>query len=199
MSINLKARIGKLNGTCRQAAERAASFCMAYRNYEVDQEYLELHTLDMGLLQAGAGVEGAFENHLKNVIDEVKKNPQVFDEGAMGDARGREVDFRSCLITGTKAWGRPCWRGVPKWTVAFATSTASSTGLCCRRSPKRFWHGWPKAVGWDRQHQGQRGRERRFQIQDRTSGTGGSSGRQGPRRCRGRKQEGGLCRSAGRH
>jgi type VI secretion system protein VasG len=33
-----------------------------------------LHTLDMGLLQAGASVKGEFENRLKNVIDEVKKS-----------------------------------------------------------------------------------------------------------------------------
>jgi len=34
---------------------------------------VELHVLDMGLLQAGASVKGEFENRLKNVIDEVKK------------------------------------------------------------------------------------------------------------------------------
>ena len=32
---------------------------------------VEIHTLDMGLLQAGASVKGEFENRLKNVIDEV--------------------------------------------------------------------------------------------------------------------------------
>ncbi|GGZ05512.1 type VI secretion system ATPase TssH [Pseudoduganella plicata] len=37
---------------------------------------VEIHTLDMGLLQAGASVKGEFENRLKNVIDEVKKSPQ---------------------------------------------------------------------------------------------------------------------------
>lgn len=36
---------------------------------------VELHTLDMGLLQAGASVKGEFENRLKNVIDEVKQSP----------------------------------------------------------------------------------------------------------------------------
>ncbi len=36
---------------------------------------VQLHTLDMGLLQAGASVKGEFENRLKNVIDEVKKSP----------------------------------------------------------------------------------------------------------------------------
>ncbi len=37
---------------------------------------VQLHVLDMGLLQAGASVKGEFENRLKNVIDEVKKSPQ---------------------------------------------------------------------------------------------------------------------------
>ncbi|WP_296943976.1 type VI secretion system ATPase TssH [uncultured Massilia sp.] len=36
---------------------------------------VEIHVLDMGLLQAGASVKGEFENRLKNVIDEVKKSP----------------------------------------------------------------------------------------------------------------------------
>jgi type VI secretion system protein VasG len=36
---------------------------------------VEIHVLDLGLLQAGASVKGEFENRLKNVIDEVKKSP----------------------------------------------------------------------------------------------------------------------------
>ncbi|WP_295994300.1 AAA family ATPase [Rugamonas sp.] len=36
---------------------------------------VQLHTLDMGLLQAGASVKGEFESRLKNVIDEVSKSP----------------------------------------------------------------------------------------------------------------------------
>lgn len=36
---------------------------------------VQLRTLDLGLLQAGAGVKGEFENRLKGVIDEVKKSP----------------------------------------------------------------------------------------------------------------------------
>ena len=36
---------------------------------------VEVRTLDMGLLQAGAGVKGEFENRLKNVIAEVKASP----------------------------------------------------------------------------------------------------------------------------
>jgi type VI secretion system protein VasG len=35
-----------------------------------------LRTLDMALLQAGAGVKGEFENRLKSVIDEVKASPK---------------------------------------------------------------------------------------------------------------------------
>jgi type VI secretion system protein VasG len=38
---------------------------------------VEIHSLDMGLLQAGASVKGEFENRLKNVIDEVKKSPHA--------------------------------------------------------------------------------------------------------------------------
>ena len=35
---------------------------------------VEIHTLDMGLLQAGASVKGEFENRLKNVIEEIKRS-----------------------------------------------------------------------------------------------------------------------------
>ncbi|MEW5787865.1 MAG: type VI secretion system ATPase TssH [Pseudomonadota bacterium] len=46
MSTNLKTLIGKLNPTCRQAAERAASLCMARGHYEVDLEHLFLALLE---------------------------------------------------------------------------------------------------------------------------------------------------------
>lgn len=36
---------------------------------------IALRTLDLGLLQAGAGVKGEFENRLKSVIEEVKSSP----------------------------------------------------------------------------------------------------------------------------
>jgi len=36
---------------------------------------IRLLSLDLGLLQAGAGIKGEFENRLKSVIDEVKKSP----------------------------------------------------------------------------------------------------------------------------
>lgn len=37
---------------------------------------VSLRTLDLGLLQAGAGVRGEFENRLKNVIKEIQQSPQ---------------------------------------------------------------------------------------------------------------------------
>jgi type VI secretion system protein VasG len=37
---------------------------------------VQIRTLDLALLQAGAGVKGEFENRLKNVISEVKGSPQ---------------------------------------------------------------------------------------------------------------------------
>ena len=36
---------------------------------------VKIHTLDLGLLQAGAGMKGEFENRLRGVIDEVKASP----------------------------------------------------------------------------------------------------------------------------
>jgi type VI secretion system protein VasG len=37
---------------------------------------VSVRVLDLGLLQAGAGIKGEFENRLKNVIDEVSKSPK---------------------------------------------------------------------------------------------------------------------------
>jgi type VI secretion system protein VasG len=37
---------------------------------------VSLHTLDIGLLQAGAGVRGEFENRVRQVIDEVQASPK---------------------------------------------------------------------------------------------------------------------------
>jgi type VI secretion system protein VasG len=37
---------------------------------------VSIRTLDLGLLQAGAGVKGEFENRLRGVIDEVKASPK---------------------------------------------------------------------------------------------------------------------------
>lgn len=52
----------------------------AYRIAEGDVpdplKNVALRSLDLGLLQAGAGIKGEFENRLKSVIDEVKSSPQ---------------------------------------------------------------------------------------------------------------------------
>jgi type VI secretion system protein VasG len=61
---------------------------------------VELLSLDMGMLQAGAGVKGEFENRLKGIIDEVKASPKplvlFIDEahtlvGAGGSAGGGDA------------------------------------------------------------------------------------------------------------
>jgi type VI secretion system protein VasG len=63
-------------------------------------EGVELLSLDMGLLQAGASVKGEFERRLKGVIDEVRSSPQpivlFIDEahtliGAGGQAGGSDA------------------------------------------------------------------------------------------------------------
>ncbi len=52
-----------------------------------------LRTLDLGLLQAGAGMKGEFENRLRGVIDEVKASPKpiilFIDEAHTHDRRRR--------------------------------------------------------------------------------------------------------------
>ena len=47
---------------------------------------IEVRTLDIGLLQAGAGVKGEFENRLKSVIAEVKGSPIPILVGIPGSA-----------------------------------------------------------------------------------------------------------------
>ena len=70
MTINLKTLIGKLNPTCRQAAERAANLCIARGNYEVDIEHLflallEIPDCDVATVARHCGIAGsALENDL---------------------------------------------------------------------------------------------------------------------------------------
>jgi len=63
-------------------------------------ENVAVRTLDLGLLQAGAGIKGEFENRLKSVMDEVKSSPTpiilFIDEahtmiGAGGQAGGSDA------------------------------------------------------------------------------------------------------------
>lgn len=64
MATPLKTLIGKLNQTCRQAAERAASLCMAHGHYEVDLEHLFLALLekpasDFSIVARRSGIEAS--------------------------------------------------------------------------------------------------------------------------------------------
>ncbi|HRO28324.1 MAG TPA: Clp protease N-terminal domain-containing protein, partial [Luteimonas sp.] len=78
MSINLKTLIGKLNDTCRQAAERAANLCMARGHYEVDLEHLFLALLeqpasDFALIVRRSGIAtDALERDLSTEIGRFK-------------------------------------------------------------------------------------------------------------------------------
>ncbi|CUI79106.1 type VI secretion system ATPase TssH [Achromobacter aegrifaciens] len=64
MATPLKTLIGKLNQTCRQAAEHAASLCMAQGHYEVDLEHLFLALLekpasDFSIVARRSGIEAS--------------------------------------------------------------------------------------------------------------------------------------------
>ena len=54
---------------------------------------VDVRTLDLALLQAGAGIKGEFENRLKGLIEEVKSSPtpdhSVHRRSAHHDWRGR--------------------------------------------------------------------------------------------------------------
>ncbi|VFR77662.1 ClpB protein [plant metagenome] len=77
MTTPLKTLIGKLNPTCRQAAERAASICMGRGHYEVDLEHVFLALLEQPdsdfVVMAGrcdinvAALQGDLEHELGNV------------------------------------------------------------------------------------------------------------------------------------
>ncbi len=62
-------------GVGKTAVVEGLALRIAAKDVPAVLQGVELHLLDMGLLQAGASVKGEFENRLKNVIDEVKKSP----------------------------------------------------------------------------------------------------------------------------
>ena len=62
-------------GVGKTAVAEGLALRIAVNDVPPPLQGVELHVLDMGLLQAGASVKGEFENRLKNVIDEVKKSP----------------------------------------------------------------------------------------------------------------------------
>ncbi|UYZ84365.1 type VI secretion system ATPase TssH [Entomomonas sp. E2T0] len=83
---------------------------------------VELLTLDMGLLQAGASMKGEFERRLKGLIDEVKASPKpiilFIDEahtmiGSGGDAGGSDA---ANLLKPALARGELCTIAATTWS-----------------------------------------------------------------------------------
>ena len=98
MAIPLKTLIAKLNATSRQAAERAASLCMAQGNYEVDLEHLFLALLenrrsDFAVAARASGIDlAALQRDLEAEIGRFQKGntrtpafspylPKLFEHG----------------------------------------------------------------------------------------------------------------------
>ncbi|ODC03118.1 ClpV1 family T6SS ATPase [Terasakiispira papahanaumokuakeensis] len=61
-------------GVGKTAVVEGLALRIAQGDVPLPLQAVELRTLDLGLLQAGAGVKGEFENRLKNVIEEVRKS-----------------------------------------------------------------------------------------------------------------------------
>ena len=98
MAIPLKTLIAKLNATSRQAAERAASLCMAQGNYEVDLEHLFLALLenrrsDFAVAARASGIDlAALQRDLEAEVGRFQKGntrtpafspylPKLFEHG----------------------------------------------------------------------------------------------------------------------
>ena len=69
---------------------------------------VSLRGLDLGLLQAGAGVRGEFENRLKAVIAEVKASPQpiilFIDEAHTMIGAGGQAGQGDAAIYSSRPW-----------------------------------------------------------------------------------------------
>lgn len=63
-------------GVGKTALVEGLALRIAEGNVPESLRKVNIHTLDLGLLQAGAGVKGEFEQRLKNVIDAVQKSPE---------------------------------------------------------------------------------------------------------------------------
>ena len=98
-----------------------------------------LRSLDMGLLQAGAGVKGEFENRLKQVIEEVRGSADadhpVHRRSAHDDRRGRAPRARTTRRTCSSPRSRAasCARSRPR-----PGPSTRSTSRRTRRSSRRF-------------------------------------------------------------
>jgi type VI secretion system protein VasG len=62
-------------GVGKTAVVEGFALLIAAKDVPPPLQNVALHTLDLGLLQAGAGVKGEFEARLKSVLDEVKASP----------------------------------------------------------------------------------------------------------------------------
>ena len=62
-------------GVGKTALVEGLALRIAEGNVPESLKTVTLRTLDLGLLQAGAGVKGEFEQRLKNVIDAVQQSP----------------------------------------------------------------------------------------------------------------------------
>ncbi|RJG06134.1 type VI secretion system ATPase TssH [Noviherbaspirillum cavernae] len=62
-------------GVGKTAVVEGLALRIADNDVPASLQGVALHVLDLGLLQAGASVKGEFENRLRNVIEEVKRNP----------------------------------------------------------------------------------------------------------------------------
>jgi len=61
-------------GVGKTAVVEGLALRIAQGNVPPPLKDVAIHTLDLGLLQAGAGIKGEFENRLKSVIEEVKRS-----------------------------------------------------------------------------------------------------------------------------
>ena len=62
-------------GVGKTAVVEGLALRIAAKDVPPPLQNVALHTLDLGLLQAGASVKGEFENRLRGVLDEVKRSP----------------------------------------------------------------------------------------------------------------------------
>ena len=63
-------------GVGKTALVEGLALRIAEGNVPASLKTVSVHTLDLGLLQAGAGVKGEFEQRLKNVIEAVQQSPE---------------------------------------------------------------------------------------------------------------------------
>lgn len=103
---------------------------------------VEIRTLDLGLLQAGAGIKGEFEQRLKSVIEEVKASPTpiiIF------------IDEAHTLIGagGRPELAMPPTCSSPPWRAASCGPSPPPPGPSTRNISRRM-RPWPGASRWSR-------------------------------------------------